>query len=121
MRVEEMIRTFGLEREVQQFVAGRVRELVADRHDFEFEGHNCTGFCRNPEPHPPHIQSLYDTVRYGELQEFCLGQEGLIPGEGQLHIVVTALHGGRPEYSGTAEGYWFVDAVGLNPRERGGA
>lgn len=110
MNWQQMVKTFDLDTEVRGFVASRVAELVADQRRFDFEGtrHDCS----RPAAHPPHVTGHYGTVRYGELQKFCLGRQGDIPGQGRLHIVVRDYEAGAPEYPGSARGYWFVTGVG---------
>jgi len=107
----ELMQTFHLEEQVAAFVTAQVRELVADRHDFDFAGGNRTRFCDLKGPHPPHVLGTYDTVRHGRLEEFCLGRSGELPGQGTLRIVVTRQRAGSAEYPTIAEGYWFIEPV----------
>jgi len=95
-----------------------VREIVAAAgHRFALEGANRTAFCRATEPHPPHVLGRCDALGYEGLDRFCLGREGLIPGQGTLHIVVTSRRSGLPECPSTAEGYWFIEAAQQGGRE----
>ena len=109
MNWQQMVKTLDLDTEVREFVAGRVAELVADQRRFHFEGtrHDCDLLAA----HAPHVVGHYRTVRYGELQRFCLGREGDTD-QGRLHIVVRDYDAGDPAYPGSATGYWFVTGVG---------
>lgn len=39
---------------------------------FQFLGHSY--LCENKKPHVPHQIGEYETVRYGTLQNFCVGR-----------------------------------------------
>lgn len=106
MNWQEIVNTFDLQAEVREFIAGRVAERVGEENRFDFEGTRRD--CDCPTPHVPHVVGCYDTVRYGRLQQWCLGREGEIPGQGRLNIVVTDYEPGAPEYPGLAAGYWFI-------------
>jgi hypothetical protein len=36
-------------------------------------------WCGNEAPHAPHLVSTYPTVRWGRLQNFCLGHDKIVP------------------------------------------
>jgi hypothetical protein len=110
MNVEEMIRMFHLEEEVEDFVKARVRELVQGQHHFSFSGSNLTGYCGVQEPHIPHVFGHYGTVVYGSLSKFCLGREGVTP-EGYVHIVITEKRRGDAYTPSYAKGYWWIEEV----------
>ncbi len=105
----DLMATFGLEDEVAGFVRQRVKELVSDRHDFHYSGSAAgRAYCDAQGPHPPHVTGEYQTVRWGNLQKYCLGEEGETP-EGRLHIVVTERELGDPAWPSMARGFWWVE------------
>jgi hypothetical protein len=108
MNVEEMVKRFHLEKEVEEFVKKRVRELIPNAHAFSFSGSDSTGYCENKEPHIPHVRSFYNTVVWGSLARFCTGREGLTP-EGYLHIVVTKRVKGDAYSPSYVRGYWWIE------------
>ena len=105
MKTENLITMFNLTKEVDKFVKERVKDLMPDCHTFRFSG-DCAG-CGNSQPHIPHTLSYYDTVNHGELENYCLGQEGQTS-EGEVVIVVENYSSGSPEYPSSARGFWFV-------------
>jgi len=104
-RIQGLVETFHLEEQVAEFVRGRVRDLVAKRHDFSFRGglHHCGG----DDAHPPHMVSHYHTERFGAFELFCTGHEGHTP-EGYLTIVVMGRAMGGAAWPASAHGYWWV-------------
>jgi hypothetical protein len=69
---------------------------------FSFRGSCFRWKCKIEGPHAPHVVDHYDTVSYGALQHFCLGQEG-----NGLHIHVDHYYGGSPSMAARASGtYW---------------
>lgn len=101
---EELVKTFNLEKEVEKFVRERVKQIISGKHEFYFEGTLTP--CSDDKPHIPHVVSHYDTVRYGTLQNFCLGREGEINGK-TLIIVVEKKYSGNAWDPGYAKGYYF--------------
>ena len=101
MTTEKIIKQFDLSGEVNKFCVRRAGELAEGKQAFRFEGSNRA--CDSSTPHIPHVRSIYDTVRYGELQNFCLGREG-----SGIHIVVERSTQGCAEYPGSARGFWFA-------------
>jgi len=100
-----LIKKFHLEEEVETFVKKRIKEIARETHSFSFEGHRT--FCGDNTPHVPHVRNHYQTVRYGQLETYCLGKEGEIDGK-ELVIVVEACNPGCAEYPSSARGYWLI-------------
>lgn len=90
MRTDELIVRYGLEEEVSAFVNSRCVEMSSG-FEVAFQGH-CTGCC-NKQPHVPHKTGSYNTVRFGELDNYCRGVEG----DG-IEILVVKCSGGSAEY-----------------------
>lgn len=107
MTTAELIKAFNLEAEVENFVKNRVAELAKEKHIFHFEGSDGTNYCEIREPHIPHVRSVYDTVRYGTLEKFCVGKEGAVK-DGELVIVVTRRSLGDAYTPSRVSGYWFI-------------
>ncbi len=106
MKTIELVKTFNLYRDVDEFVLGRVKSLATSQIGFSFAGHNTSCACGVKEPHVPHERGTYSTVRNGELEYFCLGIEGEVEGQ-HLHIVVEKYRGGSPESAARTSGYSF--------------
>ena len=92
-----LIRKYDLTKEVDAFVAERLR-ASAGRTAFHFRG-TCRA-CGPGDPHLPHVHDGYHTVRYGRLEVFCLG----VSGDG-LEVVVEAFAAGSADTPGVARGY----------------
>ena len=107
MRCQELISIFDMENDVEAFVKSKLKEIISEKHEFNFSGGNHTCFCSIKSPHIPHVKDQYRTVRYGYLEHFCLGQEGETP-EGYLHIVIENCSLGDPMSPSRASGYWFL-------------
>lgn len=77
---------------------------------FSFKGSGFRWKCKIEGPHAPHVVDHYNTVSYGSLQYFCLGQEG-----NGLHIHIDHYYGGSPSMAARASGtYWQGEP---DPRE----
>lgn len=101
-QTQRLTALFGLNDEVAAFVRRRAAEVAAaGKQEFRYRG-SCR-HCGGAEPHPPHENGSYGTVRYGRLAQYCLG----VPGAG-LEIVVTGRVRGSAELPSEAAGYWFV-------------
>jgi len=113
MKWQELIKIFNLDEKVEEFVKAEVAKLLRENlsgdgrrrlQSFNYEGHHRQ--CRLEMSHVPHALSRYETVRYGWLVNFCLGQEGEIDGS-DIKIVTTNFRRGSADTPARAQGYWF--------------
>ena len=118
MKHQELVDIFNFEDDVAAYIAAKVKEMVTkERHDFSLSGSNHTGFCaKGSAPHVPHRLGSYNTVRYGQLEYYCLGVEGETP-EGHIHIVVEKRSPGDPASPSRARGYFFCRNPGQKKEE----
>ena len=101
---------FNLEKEVENFVISKVKEIIKDKHTFSFRGGDRTFLCKIQEPHIPHVIYHYQTVRYRTLEGFCLGKEGEIEINGKkkkLVIVIERYSQGDAETPTYVKGFYF--------------
>jgi hypothetical protein len=89
--------------------------MTHEIHKFIFRGTNTSLRCEEKEPHPPHIRGSYNTVIYGPLSYFCLGQAGRIK-DGYLRIRVETSIRGSAEIPGYACGSWWIEKGGEEER-----
>jgi hypothetical protein len=81
-----------------------------ERYHFRFEGSAAGALrCDVREAHPPHVVCTYRTVRWGDLQRFCLGREGETEA-GVLRIEVTKFLPGNPAWPTVTEGCWWLES-----------
>lgn len=106
MNYLEYIKRYNLESDVRKFVYRRIKDIIGGAHNFCFEG--VSRFCGNNSPHIPHKIASYNTVRYGELDEFCLGREGKVESGEEIIINVEEFLQGCPEVPTIVKGYWIV-------------
>jgi len=100
------IGVFDLQEEVKRFVNEKVKEKAGKVNEFFFEGHYQP--CKNISPHIPHRTGMYKTVRYGELDYFCLGREGFLDDGNEIIINIEEYLPGNPEVPTIVKGYWLV-------------
>jgi len=84
MHYLDCIDFFNLQDEVRKFVYKRVKEKIGEVNQFSFEGYYTP--CKDISPHPPHKTGFYETERYGELDKFCLGRDGILPDGNEIII-----------------------------------
>jgi hypothetical protein len=105
MKTNELVAVLGIEKEVSAFVIGRVKEITTEnRKTFSFEGSRRGCGCEGV--HVPHVDGHYNTVRYGQLENYCAGKEGEIDDK-RLVIVVEKSSAGSPETPGWMKGFYF--------------
>ena len=85
------------------------QEILTQQY-FEFRGTDDTHVCEIDKPHPPHVIGLYNTVRAGTLEYFCLGREGWRDEDGiYIAISVHYYKAGSPYSASKARGvYMYV-------------
>lgn len=106
-KIMELVSMFNLEEELEKFVKSKVEELTAKEHtEFYFSGTRVS--APGTEPCVPGVVGSYSTVRYGGLEKYHLGREGVLPDGRKLHIIVTQRGKGSPDFPSYAKGYWFV-------------
>ena len=101
--------------EAREYLTELLKQSVQEKHEFHFRGSDGTKYhCKIEEPHAPHVVSHYETVRYGLLEIFCLGKEGIIEVNGKrykLNIVVTNYSEGSPETPARADGFYYLEEL----------
>lgn len=102
MKTQEIIDMFNLADEVAEFCRKRAIELQTSRHEFSFAGSR--GHCGRSEPHAPHVDGYYSTVRFGALERYCIGTEGA-----GIHILVMKSESGSASWPSSASGIWWME------------
>ena len=107
-------------KDVREYLISMLKQSISEKHEFHFRGSDGTNtHCKVEVPHAPHVVSHYETVRYGQLEVFCLGREGVIEIDGRkyrLNIVVENYSEGSPETPARADGLFYFEEI----RERQG-
>lgn len=76
------------------------------KKQFSFMGCSCD--CDNEKPHLPHVKSHYNTVCWGDLENFCTGKSGILPDGRTLKIRITDMSSGNAAVPKRCKGYYTI-------------